>query len=91
MLGVGSFDAVQAEAAPLFHLVLPRDKRDRLARRLGDLQPSRACSSPGCAAEGLSVVLVDAETEAVLCPLHQLVGLDGRPVEGQPMLATVSW
>jgi hypothetical protein len=37
------------------------------------------------------VVLVDAETEAVLCPYHQLVGLDGRPVEGEPMVATASW
>jgi hypothetical protein len=91
MLGVGSFDAVPAEAAPLFRLVLPRDKRDRLARQVGALQPSRACSAPGCRAEGLSVVLVDAETEAVLCPFHQLVGLDGRPVEGQPMVATPSW
>ena len=91
MLGVGSFDAVQTEASPLFHLVLPREKRDRLARRLGALQPSRACSAPGCEAEGLSVVLVDAETEAVLCPFHQLVGLDGRPVEGEPMIATAGW
>jgi len=91
MLGVGSFDAVPAEASPLFRLVLPRDKRDRLARRVGSLQPSRRFSAPGCAAEGLSVVLVDAETEAVLCPFHQLVGLDGQPVQGEPMVATISW
>jgi hypothetical protein len=91
MLGVGSCEAVPAEAAPLFRLVLPRNKRDRLARRIGALQPSRRCSAPGCAAEGLSVVLVDAETEAVLCPYHQLVGLDGRPVAGEPMVAIASW
>ena len=77
--------------SPLFRLVLPRDKRDRLARRVGALRPRRTCAASGCRAEGLAVVLVDAETEAVLCPMHQLVGLDGRPVEGQPMLATAAW
>jgi len=39
----------------------------------------------------MPVVLVDSELEAVLCPVHQLVLLDGSPVEGQPMLATAAW
>jgi hypothetical protein len=46
---------------------------------------------PGCRAEGLPVLLVEAELEAVLCPVHQLVLLDGSPVEGEPMLATSVW
>jgi hypothetical protein len=91
MLAGGSFEEVQAGASPLFHLVLPRDKRDRLARRLHGLQPSRSCAARGCTAEGLCVVLVDAEKEAVLCPFHQLVGLDGRPVEGEPMVVAAGW
>ena len=91
MLAAGSFEEVQAEASPLFHLVLPRNKRDRLARRVHGLQPSRCCAAPGCTAEGLCVVLVDAETEAVLCPFHQLVGLDGKPVEGEPMVIAAGW
>ena len=45
----------------------------------------------GCGAEGLPVLLVEAELEAVLCPLHQLVLLDGTPVDGAPMLATAVW
>jgi hypothetical protein len=86
-----SFEEVRAEAWPLFHLVLPRHKRDRIARRLDALRPARACSAPGCHAEGLVVLLVEAETEAVLCPFHQLVGLDGRPVEGEPLIVTAGW
>jgi hypothetical protein len=27
----------------------------------------------------------------VLCPVHQLVLLDGTPVEGEPMVATCAW
>ena len=89
---LSSLSEMHASAdSPLFRLVLPRDKRDRLVRRVGALRPRRMCAAPGCQAEGLSVVLVDAETEAVLCPCHQLVGLDGRPVDGQPMLATAAW
>ena len=84
-------DDLRADPAPLFRLVLPRDKRDRLARRVRGLRARRRCASPGCGAEGLAVLLVDAETEAVLCPYHQLVGLDGRPVAGEPMLVTAAW
>jgi hypothetical protein len=39
----------------------------------------------------MPVVLVESEAEAVLCPVHQLVLLDGTPVQGQPMLATAAW
>jgi hypothetical protein len=39
----------------------------------------------------MPVLLVEAELEAVLCPVHQLVLLDGSPVEGEPMLATSAW
>jgi hypothetical protein len=76
---------------PSFRLVLPRDKRDRLVERAAALMWRRACSVPGCQAEGLPVLLVDAELEAILCPVHQLVLLDGSPVEGAPMLATAAW
>jgi len=48
----------------------------------------RRCSVPGCGAESLAVILVESEQEAVLCPIHQLVQLDGRPIGGQPLLAT---
>jgi hypothetical protein len=37
------------------------------------------------------VLLVDAEQEAILCPVHQLVRLDGSTVEGAPMLAMGAW
>ena len=76
---------------PPFRLVLPRDKRDRLAERAAALTRRRGCSVGGCRAEGMPVLLVDSEMEAVLCPIHQLVRLDGSPVEGQPMLATAAW
>ncbi len=76
---------------PAFRLVLPRDKRDRLAERAAGLIRLRACSVAGCQAEGMPVLLVDAELEAILCPVHQLVLLDGSPVAGQPMLATAAW
>jgi hypothetical protein len=76
---------------PPFRLVLPRDKRDRLAERAAGLSRRRQCSVAGCQAEGLPVLLVDAELEAVLCPVHQLVLLDGSPVAGEPMLATAAW
>jgi hypothetical protein len=78
-------------AGPPFRLVLPRDKRDRLAERTAGLTRLRACSVAGCQAEGMPVLLVDSEQEAVLCPIHQLVLLDGSAVEGQPMLATAAW
>ncbi len=76
---------------PAFRLVLPRDKRDRLAERAAGLTRLRACTVPGCHAEGMPVLLVESELEAVLCPVHQLVLLDGSPVQGQPMLATAAW
>ena len=76
---------------PSFRLVLPRDKRDRLAERAAGLRRRCTCSVADCQAEGMSVLLVDAELEAVLCPIHQLVLLDGSAVEGQPMLATAAW
>jgi len=75
----------------LFRLVLPRHKRDRLAEHAAALSPRRGCTVPGCAAEGMPVLLVEAELEAVLCPVHQLVLLDGSPVQGEPMLATAAW
>lgn len=74
-----------------FRLVLLRDKRDRLARRAQALAAHRVCSVSGCGAESLPVLLVDSETEALLCPYHQLVRLDGTAVEGEPMLATAGW
>lgn len=78
-------------AGPPFRLVLPRDKRDRLIELASTLTEGRRCSVLGCAAEGMPVLLIEAELEAVLCPVHQLVRLDGSPVEGQPMLATAIW
>jgi hypothetical protein len=39
----------------------------------------------------MPVLLVEAEVEAVLCPVHQLVRLDGSNVDGEPMLATAVW
>jgi hypothetical protein len=78
-------------AGPLFRLVLPRDKRDRLVAHASALKQRRACTVVGCTEEGMPVLLVEAEQEAVLCPVHQLVLLDGSPVEGEPMLATSVW
>ena len=43
------------------------------------------------AADCLPVLLVDSEQEALLCPYHQLVRLDGSPIDGEPMLATAGW
>jgi hypothetical protein len=80
-----------AERPAGFRLVLLRDKRDRLARRAQALAAHRGCSVPSCTAESLPVLLVDSETEALLCPYHQLVHLDGTPIEGEPMLATAGW
>jgi hypothetical protein len=74
-----------------FRLVLARDKRDRLAARAAHLSWRRACSVSGCSAEGMPVLLVEAEIEAILCPVHELVRPDGSVVEGQPMLATAAW
>ncbi len=71
--------------------MLPRHKRDRLAVHAAALRSRRGCTVRGCSAEGMPVLLVEAEQEAVLCPVHQLVGLDGRRVEGEPMLATAVW
>jgi hypothetical protein len=76
---------------PGFRLVLPQNKRDRLRSRIASLVPRRACSAPGCGAPGLAVVLVEPEQEAVLCPRHKLVDLDGTPLAGEPMLAMASW
>jgi hypothetical protein len=78
-------------AGPPFRLVLPREKRDRLAVRAARLRRRCGCVVRGCGAEGMPVLLVDSELEAVLCPVHQLVLLDGSPVHGQPMLATAAW
>ena len=80
-----------AERPAGFRLVLLRNKRDRLARRAQALAAHRGCSVPSCTAESLPVLLVDSETEALLCPYHQLVHLDGTPIEGEPMLATAGW
>ena len=80
-----------AERPAGFRLVLLRDKRDRLARRAQALAGHRRCSVAGCSAESLPVLLVDSETEALLCPHHQLVRLDGTPIDGEPMLATAGW
>jgi len=74
-----------------FRLVLLRDKRDRLARRAQALAAHRGYSVANCSAESLPVLLVDSETEALLCPYHQLVHLDGTPIDGEPMLATAGW
>jgi len=76
---------------PHFRLVLPRDKRDRLAEHAAQLNWRRGCSVADCGAESLPVLLVDSELEALLCPVHQLVLLDGSPVAGEPMLATAAW
>ena len=81
----------EAPGAPPFRLVLPRDKRDRLAEHTAALSRRRTCSVAGCLAEGMPVLLVDSELEAILCPVHQLVLLDGSPVTGEPMLATAAW
>ena len=78
-------------SGPPFRLVLPRDKRDRLAERAIGLRLPRGCSVAGCRAEGMPVLLVDSELDAILCPIHQLVLPDGSPVQGQPMLATATW
>jgi hypothetical protein len=80
-----------AEPPTLLHLVLPRDKRDRLTRRARAMRPHRRCAARGCSVEGLAVVLVETEAEAVLCPSHQLVDLNGRPVEGEPVAVTAAW
>ena len=80
-----------AEPPLHFRLVLPRAKRDRLARRAQALEPRTRCSVAGCAAESLAVLLIDSEAEALLCPFHQLVYLDGSPVVGEPVLATAGW
>jgi hypothetical protein len=74
-----------------FRIVLPQDKRDRLARRTAALAPRRRCTVSGCLADSLPVVLVESEREALLCPVHQLVQLDGTVVNGQPMVATAAW
>jgi hypothetical protein len=84
-------EEVPALVGPTFRLVLPRDKRDRLAERTASLSRWRRCNVAGCEAEGMPVLLVDAELEALLCPVHLLVLVDGSPVEGQPMLATSAW
>ena len=74
-----------------FRLVLPREKRDRLTALVAAQGVRRQCGVAGCCAEGMPVVLVESEAVAVLCPVHQLVCLDGSPVTGQPMLATAAW
>ena len=79
-----------AAGAP-FRLVLARDKLDRLAERAAGLQTFRTCNHAGCDADGLPVLLIDSEQEAVLCPVHQLVLADGSRVSGEPMLAAPNW
>jgi len=76
---------------PLIRLVLPRDKRDRVTERVAALAWRRLCSVAGCGAEGMPVLLVESEVEGILCPVHQLVLLDGSQVDGEPMLATAAW
>jgi hypothetical protein len=80
-----------SSGGPPFRLVLPRHKRDRLAVHAALLSQLRGCSVQGCRVECLPVLLVESEEEAILCPVHQLVRLDGRPVLGEPMLATAAW
>jgi hypothetical protein len=79
------------EVAPMLRLVLPQAKRDRLARRMGAVAPRRRCAVWGCSSQALTAVLLESEVEAVLCPRHGLVYLDGQPVEGQPVFATAAW
>jgi hypothetical protein len=86
-----SFSLEDNWSAPTFRLVVPREKRDRLVVRTAALRRLRGCSVKQCRSDGMPVVLVDSEVEAILCPIHQLVLLDGSPVEGQPMLATAAW
>ena len=74
-----------------FRLVLPQAKRSRLTALVARLNMRRMCVVSGCSSESMPVVLVDAEVEALLCPTHQLVLLDGSPVQGQPLLATAAW
>jgi hypothetical protein len=76
---------------PPFRLVLPRQKRDRLAAHAASLRLRRPCTVAGCSAEGMPVLLVESEQEAVLCPIHQLVLLDGSPIQGEPVVATAAW
>ncbi|GAC1324154.1 MAG: hypothetical protein NVSMB2_22160 [Chloroflexota bacterium] len=71
--------------------MLSRDKRDRLAERAAGLQTFRTCNHGGCHADGLPVLLIDSEQEAVLCPVHQVVLGDGTPVTGEPTLAAPIW
>jgi len=80
-----------AEPPLHFRLVLPRAKRNRLDRRAQALLPRRTCCVAGCGAESLAVLLIESETEALLCPFHELVQLDGAPVRGEPLLAVPSW
>jgi len=89
--GLLPLEVLDEAATPLLRLVLPREKRDRLARRMAGVAPRRRCPVWSCVAQGLVVVLIDSEAEAVLCPRHELVYLDGRRVEGQPMFATAAW
>jgi hypothetical protein len=64
-------------SSPPFRLVLPRHKRDRLAAHVAALRQRQVCAVPGCAAEGMPVVLVEAEQTAVLCPVTP-AGAAGR-------------
>ncbi|MDQ3811641.1 MAG: hypothetical protein M3336_15275 [Chloroflexota bacterium] len=80
-----------AEPPLHFRLVVPRAKRNRLDQRARSLAPRARCSVRGCAAESLVVLLVESETEALLCPRHLLVQRDGLPVRGEPLLAAVGW
>jgi hypothetical protein len=75
----------------LVRLVMPRDKRDRLTERVMALAWRSACSVVGCGAESMPVLLVESEQEALLCPVHYLVLLDGALVSGEPTLATAAW
>ncbi len=84
-------DAPAPEPLAPFRLVVPSAKRDRLARKLASLGPRRPCGVLTCGAEGLAVVVVDSEIEAVLCPRHALVDFGGQPIPGQPIVVTSAW
>lgn len=77
--------------APSFRFVLPRAKQARLARRLATLERRRPCPVPSCGLDGLAVVLVELEADAVLCRLHELVDNTGALIPGQPTIVTSAW
>jgi hypothetical protein len=74
-----------------FRLVLPSSKRDRLNELAAAFCEPCSCSVVDCGREGMPVLLVESELEAILCPVHQLVLRDGSPVEGEPVVVTAAW